>query len=137
MKRRLWFSILIAILTQLTLPAFAQQTLPDSVQQKLVNLPSDSARSRYLNNLAWKHKANQPDYSEFLCRYSLSICEKYQDCYAKADALGILGNISDNHARFAEAISFYKKAYQLAQQCGILNLKASNLNNMGLVFQRQ
>lgn len=115
----------------------AQIVLPDSVQSILGSLQTDSARTRYLNNLAWKHKINHPNYSEILCRYSLGICENYQDCYAKADATGILGNIADNHAHFEEAITRYKSAYRLAKTCGIWSLQASNLNNMGLVFQRQ
>lgn len=116
----------------------AQIVLPDSIRSKMAILPGDSARMRYLNNLAWNFRQSNPDFADKLCRLSLQIISTAgKDCYASADATGILGNIADNHDHFEEALGHYRNAYRMAKSCNILNLEASNLNNMGLVFQRQ
>lgn len=131
-----WTALVVLIVSSVV-NAFGQQSLPDSIQSELRKIGKDSARSRYLNNLAWTLKNSSPELSRRLCFETLSRCEQYTDCYAKADAMGLLGNVADNQINFSEAISWYRKALSLAQGCAILNLQASNLNNLGLVFQRQ
>lgn len=111
-------------------------TLPDSIEIKLKELKNDSLRTRYLNDLAFKNRFVNPSFSEDLINTSLKILSKYEDCYASSDANGILGNLADKHGNFRSALLHYFKALQLAENCKIANLKASNHNNIGLVYQR-
>jgi len=117
-------------------PVHAQTQLPDSLEQKFVDVPRDSTYIDKLNNLATDYLGLSPVLSRRIATRATEVAPEIRYVRGYARSLKIIGNTYWTEGVFEFAQNYYLLAARQYQNAGDSLGLGQVYNNIGLIYEK-
>lgn len=113
--RKLVFLFLIGLFLVLFSPESFSQARLDSVLASLSHVP-DSTKIKTLNDICWKNRANDPQFSEVCGEKALELCQMTGDKILLARTLNLLGISNRVLGYYDKSLAYLRSALAIAEE---------------------
>lgn len=138
MRLRFLFHIAAIIATSMVLEVNAQQTIVDSLENRLSqHANADTLRVDLLNEIAYNSRRLDSDKSYEYAVAAKDLAEELKYEKGIAESLSALGNYYYLTADYPNAIRTFKKSTDLSRKIGYLEGEVFSLNGTGMVHIQQ
>ncbi len=126
--------LFIALLYCCTCAATAQHSIPDSLVNVLENTSDNTSKIDVLNNIAEHYMPFNKDSALYFQMKALLLSQQLDIKKQQAYSYNIIGEIHLNHNEYIKSLSYFKKAYRIADSTGAPIEIANSINNMAALF---
>ena len=136
-RNNILLGIVLFVSTNVFNPIFAQESVIDSLLNKLLLAKEDSSKINIFLDLSWEHHNSNPNKTIEYAKSALKLSESIEYDYGVARSLNHIGIGLDIKGDLDEAMEYYQAALDLAEEIENEKLTRNYLNNVGLIYERK